>query len=879
MIRHPEKQKGAALLLVLFIALTLGLAFFFRPGDPLTESLAREKKAQETMTVAKDALIGKAVSDAANGALFGLLPLPDLGSTRNTTPGEGETAGNFTGNDKDISIIGRLPWRTLGLPPLRDANGECLWYAISGGVQAVQFPAVFNWDSIGHFNLFSSDGTSAGTLTTTGNNPHDRPLAILFSAGPPLAGQDRSQSSTPPTDNVAECGGNYDVRNYLDTYDANANTNNIVNYFAGSTNNASGNASAIATPKSIISGTVESLVGNDKTRIANDQLLAITSKDIFDLVKKRPDFKSDIDSLLDGLTIYLNTLTLLPPNLPTASGSKGIAGVVGMCMGDTTCPIRNNAHLTAVLANWKDNLLYAGGPSGNFTVNGVPDCKAVLIFGGERTLRTEAPLVAQTRATSTDKDDPGMYLEGSNAGIFPNDGNYSGASKFDATTASKDIVRCVTGLPPGATQKSFASDFGSFVAAGPSAPTGSPGSVAAIVADSAEQTLAISSAAGPGNGCFWLPTPIPLAGKTLRAFYEFQFSSADTYATTGAPGDRGNGFTFQFVRGDIPDAWGTLSRPVPSGSYTACGSVANLGALDTADSWGTLSYIVETDVRESSSRYHSGANPDQSDPRGNHTAITTNGSLDHSPVAALPTACDGTANICQATPANTFEESPSPLLHNQRVEIHTGCNSTCARCNPGSSGAYAKVSTWVDCTDCGNVVADLTEPELIATQADRDFSALGHWSGSNWLVTANALNHSTAGTTSAASLPNSALNAAAVAGKTYRVDVSIRTDTPGTLTVAFGGASSVLNLGVGDASYRLQIVASSAGKLSFKPDATWSGGVTRVSVKPVRPASANRCVHLYPEMYTGFFGFTGGFLSGTDTAQGVTIKNLYLRTD
>ena len=61
----------------------------------------------------------------------------------------------------------------------------------------------------------------------------DRPIAIVFSPGAALAGQDRSKQGN---DDVTECGGNYNAANYLDPSVANA-LGGVTNYLAG-TNNA-----------------------------------------------------------------------------------------------------------------------------------------------------------------------------------------------------------------------------------------------------------------------------------------------------------------------------------------------------------------------------------------------------------------------------------------------------------------------------------------------------------------------------------------------------------------------------------------------------------------------------------------------------------------
>ena len=197
----------------------------------------RQEATAAALAQAKEALIGYAVTYRDNdhsNEVFGYLPLPDLGSSRNRTAQEGNAAANFSGNAKNLTVIGRLPWRALALPPLRDGQGECLWYAVSGSFKNTSKADVLNWDSLGHFEIYSSNGTSSGTVSTTDANYGQRPVAIIFSAGVVLQGQNRQTSTI---DTVSTCGGNYNAQNYLDSFNTDTNINNIVNYFAGTTNN------------------------------------------------------------------------------------------------------------------------------------------------------------------------------------------------------------------------------------------------------------------------------------------------------------------------------------------------------------------------------------------------------------------------------------------------------------------------------------------------------------------------------------------------------------------------------------------------------------------------------------------------------------------
>ena len=839
--RAPARQGGAALLLILLLVLSVVLGLFFRPAPEATAD--RPQRSLAALQEARAALIGEAAARANDGTL-GLLQTPDLGSTRNTLTEEGRAAGNFNGNAQNLSVLGRLPWRTLGLRPLRDVGGECLWYAVSGSAQNAQPPVAFNWDSVGQFELFTSDGTAAGTRSLNAD-PHNRPLALIIAPGVPLAGQNRAAGA----DVVSECGGNYDAANYLDPATPDARLGNIVNYFpAPATNHATGDATA--SPLPFVAGPIDVVANNRRTPLVNDLVLPITATDIFAVAKQRSDFASNLNALINNLAAYLNTLA----TLPAATGSKGFDAVVATCLADPACPSTlraDSSTLTAFAQQWRDNFLYAGGPSGTYTVNGQSGCKAVLIFAGERT-------TVQQRASAAQKTDPAMYLEGSNAAQFPASGNYSGATGYDKTATSADIVRCITGQPPGAVQVSLAADYASL------SPVGGSGA-ARITPPSASAgpSLAFAAATGITGGCAWFPTWIPLAGKTLRAYYEYQFASPDTKALTNTGADRGYGFTLQFVRGDIPNATGAFIPP------NTCGRESNLGALATTDLWGSKSYIIETDIYRTSGR---------NDPTGNHIGILSNGSLTH---PATPTsACDGTSTGCAPSPANVFEESPLPLVHTQRIEIHTGCNASCTQCAPSQAGnpgySNARISTWLDCTACADVSRDFVGGEQISAAPNRDLTAPGDWQGSGWSFTTGSLAY--AGDGASASLPNSALTTPPSAGKTYRVQLGLRTDEDGTLTISFGGRSIPLTLESGSGTFVLELDALGNSPLTLTPDGDWEGALTSASINTPNLPSARSCLSLPSEMNYVFFGLTGGFTS-TAAEQGVTVRTLYLRSD
>ncbi len=433
-----QKQRGAAFMVMLVIMIIGVTAYLVSSLSSNALQIKRDENTADALAQAKDALIGYAVTYGDNhpGQGYGYLPLPDLGSSRNGTPDEGNAAGNFSGNTKNLTVIGRLPWRKLGLKPLRDGHGECLWYAVSGSFQNVTMANVLNWDSLGHFDTYSSNGTSPGTVSTTGTNYSRRPVAIIFSAGDVLQGQNRQTSIS---DNVSTCGGNYDTRNYLDSFNANTNINNIVNYFVGSTNNSTGYAyglnatldgsqlspAALSAPKNMIYGDI----ADNLVSIANDKILTITADDIFRSIIRRTDFSLQVSALLDDVDFrpYLQSVTI--------SGNKGTDNV--------SCTVISNTANQTFCNNWKEMLLLTRlTPASSITIDGTttPLCNRVLIFGGQR-------IAGQVRVITTDKSNPANYLEGQNLAAFAAPtaitNNFSGPSTFNPINPSADLLRCI----------------------------------------------------------------------------------------------------------------------------------------------------------------------------------------------------------------------------------------------------------------------------------------------------------------------------------------------------------------------------------------------------------------------------------------------------
>jgi hypothetical protein len=122
-----RNARGVALLIVLLLVACIG-ASFAALALGARVAAAREHATERSLAQAREALIAYAVGRPINAAVGpGYLPCPDL-------DGDGwaeSTCGSLDGATGQAQRLGLLPWKTLGLPELRDGAGERLWYAVS----------------------------------------------------------------------------------------------------------------------------------------------------------------------------------------------------------------------------------------------------------------------------------------------------------------------------------------------------------------------------------------------------------------------------------------------------------------------------------------------------------------------------------------------------------------------------------------------------------------------------------------------------------------------------------------------------------------------------------------------------------------------------
>lgn len=396
----PSRQHGAALLIMLVI-LVVGIAAVL--VSSLTSSAVKTARDDNTAAVlaqAKEALIGYAVtySDTHGGQAPGYLPCPDPnGTTGVNGEGSSETCGS-----KNVSALGRLPWKTLGLSPLRDGNGECLWYAVAGTYKNNPMTDLMNWDTNGQFQVFS-----ASNVMLTGQLPDSYAVAIIFSPGVSLSNQNRSPDGTTPI-----CGGNYTASNYLDS-DATIGANN-------------------AAPSSIANAISQFFAAGATSNI-NDRIIFITKNDIWNAIKKRNDFQpASPNNPLNNMTLAAATC-LASAGSPKQFNPSYVSNINGWIPSATT--LKNYNSTCANLyntwnnwwSNWADHLFYAA----NSPIVNVSSYDSAVIFANQK-------LSGQNRRTTTPDD----YLEASNLTSFKNGGTVYQTSPLSSTF--NDVLFCVS---------------------------------------------------------------------------------------------------------------------------------------------------------------------------------------------------------------------------------------------------------------------------------------------------------------------------------------------------------------------------------------------------------------------------------------------------
>jgi hypothetical protein len=288
-VSPARRQQGQAIFLAA-VFLLLGIsAVIYVTVDAASVTVANRQAEHDAKVLAqvKDALIGWSAArtppDSSSQIRPGELPCPDISNT-----------GNDPGGCAD-GAIGRVPWKSLGIPEPKDSSGETLWYAISGPFRyyGPGNTAPITSNTLGNLTVYQ--GSSATTLTS-------QAVAVLFAPGAALGTQDRSSATAACT----TTGGSPTPRNLC-----------AVNYLEafGGGNNAQTGGPFIQAQSSI------------SPVPFNDRVLAITNADLMPLVEQR--VAREMISLLNAYkeasatSAVYNLIPLLPGVYPWAALANG----------------------------------------------------------------------------------------------------------------------------------------------------------------------------------------------------------------------------------------------------------------------------------------------------------------------------------------------------------------------------------------------------------------------------------------------------------------------------------------------------------------------------------------------------------------------------
>jgi len=486
---HYKHSRGAVLLLLLLIML-VGTATLLVNRIDNKVSVQSTIKTTLALKKAKQALIDYAATYyfRNNFNRFGFLPCPYTAAS----PNEGIEAGNC--GAQNISALGGLPWRTLGINAPLDSSAECLWYGVSGFYKNGNSPTppkitprvrteMLNEDTNGAFQIAKSDG-----VLQVGATPQSRVVAVIIAPQAPIAGQGARGAKA--ANNL--CSPDFTAANFLDNFNgvSNSNISNVPSaiddFIRGdfSSKDKLNDRVITITRDEIFNKIVSSKAFN---RIKNRTLQALAQclVDYSNLVgdKSFPwpapialvNYRKD-NSYSDGLSIQnfafgrypyvVNNSLLASGKIITdqnldADGARSSG--VNVDLFDQ-CGLADISVVERLFwKHWKDHFFYAvsekfkpdaKAPNTDckvvgdcLTVNGVGQYPALVFYSGSRLAAQvrNAPIPAPDVDT---KQDVANYLEGRNVSVYPyTDGTLDYQSDLVPSKNYNDSIVCIdTGL-------------------------------------------------------------------------------------------------------------------------------------------------------------------------------------------------------------------------------------------------------------------------------------------------------------------------------------------------------------------------------------------------------------------------------------------------
>lgn len=437
MIAGRRRQSGAALLIMMLVVLVAISAILVGRLNSANLSAMRSAKSTAALADAREALLDFAATEPNRvpGAPV-RLPCPDLDASGGFADGVAHTSACGT---RGVSVIGRLPWQTLGMRPPKDSASACLWYVVSGDYKAADTESaeLLNPDTAGQLRLYDAE---TGALAE-GATAADRPVALVLSPGEALSGQARAAAD------ITGCSSTFDASDFLD------------------------DAASAGIDNAFISGVADGLDNFAFRSVAsvshNDRVAVIRQSDLARLANQRLDYSTNMRDLGLAVTACIaeygrnnsggTTDLRLPWPAPlaladyrsnaayddadtgvlsgrvpdvvdesSAASSNSLSTVLSAC--NSAAVPEWTVEMQARWRNYKDHLFYvvsdSFAPSAPvptvcvdcLTVNGIGAHAAVVAFANPALsgqTRTMPPNDADAR------QDVSNYLEGLNAAAFP----------------------------------------------------------------------------------------------------------------------------------------------------------------------------------------------------------------------------------------------------------------------------------------------------------------------------------------------------------------------------------------------------------------------------------------------------------------------------
>lgn len=436
---HPAKYKqhGAVLIMIAIVvsALLLLLSGVLSSQNQATriafknaQVLAQAKAG--LIAFAISAGVGRACTSAPNCERPGDLPCPD--QTPDSAPqangNPATSCGNANGSTGQSARLGRLPWKKLNLPDLRDAHGQRLWYAVSSNFKNNTRIPVLNSDT-GFGTITVRDNIAR--VSFDGSNPNNLPsgvVAVIIAPGPPILRQDHHQqdrSNNAPREYLDLAiikGVREDNADFVDR----SNTNGFIQ---GPIKDEQGN---VVSNDQLVFITYDEIIAPIEQRVANEALRELALKNF-----PRPAGFSDASCLNVSTNNAITnnnacksqssgeTCGRIPVNTATATPIWSITDTLRGGTGNPNTWFQSNL--------WREQVFYAlpgncnGHSASTLTFAGRQYSNAVIVVSGRQ-------IIGQKRQNiSSEKTKRSNYLESGNG----NSMSYSAAQK---SSFHNDIV-------------------------------------------------------------------------------------------------------------------------------------------------------------------------------------------------------------------------------------------------------------------------------------------------------------------------------------------------------------------------------------------------------------------------------------------------------